>query len=291
MSGAHTPASDIFAGQPADADLLAEIYDLEHDEIREDLVFYREMVGRARGAVLDLGCGSGRLLAAFFEGGARRVLGVDGSAALLRRARARIAADPRLRVPAAEGRLVLRRGDVRRLRLRERADLAVCAGVLAHLDGPDDALRMLRAAARGLAPGGLLIVDTLGPGALPTRDLPLSLDWRRSLRGREVVRRSELTRRVAPDGLRVVYSTLTDTPRPDGTIARLPASYRLWYPSPAAIAGLVRDAGLVVEATYGSHDLEPLDETSERCIVVARRGTSPGPLPGRISRVRRGSAG
>jgi SAM-dependent methyltransferase len=274
VSGPGPEASDIFAGQPADADLLAEIYDLEHDEIREDVAFYREMVRRTAGAVLDLGCGSGRLLAAFVEGGARRVVAVDGSAALLRRARARIAADPRLRLAASEGRLVLRRGDVRRLRLRELFDLAVAAGVLAHLDGPHDALRMLRAVARGLVPAGLLIVDTLGPGALPTRDLPLSLDWRRTLRGHEVVRRSQLTRRAGPDGLRVVYSTLTDTPRPDGTIARLPASYRLWYPSPVAIAGLVRDAWLVVAATYGSHDLEPLDETSERCIVVARRGTS-----------------
>ena len=42
-----TRLSDILAGQPGDAELLAEIYDLEHDAIDEDLAFYREM-GAAR---------------------------------------------------------------------------------------------------------------------------------------------------------------------------------------------------------------------------------------------------
>jgi SAM-dependent methyltransferase len=262
--------SDIFAGQPADPDLLAEMYDLEHDAISEDLVFYREMAAAARGAVLDLGCGSGRLFAAFLAGGARRVLGVDASPALLRRAQARIAADERLRAAAAAGRLELMSGDVRRFRTRRRFALVVAAGLLAHLGGTDDAPAMLAAARRALSARGRLVLDTLGPGAMPVEDLPLSLDWRRTLGRREVVRRSQLTRREAADGLHVLYSTLTDTPRPDGTIARLPASYRLWYPSPAAIARLVGEAGMAVEATYGSHDLDPLDDASERCIVIAR---------------------
>ena len=262
---------DIFAGQRTDSELLAELYDLEHDEIRDDLVFYREMTRRAGGAVVDLGCGSGRLFGSFLDGAAPRVLGVDGSAALLARARARIAGDKRLARADADGRLELLHADVRRVEHAGRFTLAVLAGVLAHLDGPEEAVRAL-VGARGLLEGdGLLIVDNLGPAGMPARDLPLSVDWRRTLHGREVVRRSELTRRDAPEGLRVFYSTLVDAPRPDGTIARLPASFRLWYPSPDAVRQLVEEAGLAVEATYGSHDLEPLGPHSERCIVIGRR--------------------
>lgn len=265
------PGSDIFAGQGVDADVLAEIYDLEHDAIRDDVAFYREIAGATHGAVLDLGCGSGRLFAAFLAGRARRIVGVDGSAALLRRARLRIAADERLRAAEAAGRIQLIQADVRRFRTRRRFALVVVAGVLAHLDGSHEARVMLSAAGRALSALGMLVIDTLGPGGIPLRDLPLSVDWRRRIDGRELVRRSELRRREAADGVRVLYSTLTDTTRPDGTIARLPASFRLWYPSPAAIADLVREAGLTVEATYGSHDLDPLDDASERCIVIARR--------------------
>ena len=75
-------------------------------------------------------------------------------------------------------------------------------------------------------------------------------------------------RRESPEGLRVAFSTIADAVQPDGTIARLPASHELWYPSPEALAALVRQAGMVVELSYGSHDLEPLGRASERRIYV-----------------------
>jgi hypothetical protein len=94
--------------------------------------------------------------------------------------------------------------------------------------------------------------------------------------GRHIARRSRLLRREAPEGLWVDYSTLTDLVEPDGTIARLPASFRLWYPRPMTLIGLAEEAGLAVEATYGSHELDALDDGSERCIVVLRRAAGPG---------------
>ena len=75
-------------------------------------------------------------------------------------------------------------------------------------------------------------------------------------------------RRESPEGLRVAFSTLADAVQPDGTIARLPASHQLWYPSPEALAALVKQAGMVVELSYGSHDLEPLGRESGRRIYV-----------------------
>jgi SAM-dependent methyltransferase len=265
-------SSDIFAGQVTDPDLLAELYDLEHDEVTDDLAFYREMAARHRGPALDLGCGSGRLFASLLDGGAKPIVGLDGSPALLRRAEARIAGNQRLSQAVAEGSLVLTEGDVRQLgALRpQRFVLVVAAGVLPHLDGPEEAMQMLAGVARLLAADGRLILDDLGPGLLPTRDLPLSVDWRRSLGGREVVRRSQLMRREAPEGLRVAFSTMVDLGQADGTIARLPASHRLWYPYTEALLSLVREAGLAVELAYGSHDLDELEEDSVRRILVIR---------------------
>jgi len=271
-------SADIFAGQPTDADLLAQLYDLEHDEVTEDLVFYREQTRRSGSVVLDLGCGSGRLLRSFAAGKGRTLVGVDGSAALLRRAEGRIAREPLLAAALAQGRLHLLLGDVRRLEqlplrslLRPNgANLVVAAGVLPHLDGPEDALRVLSGVRDLLDPEGRLILDDLGPDLLPDRDLPLSVDWRRELDGRPVVRRSQLQRRESPEGLRVTFATIVDVGRPDGTIARLPASYRLWYSSDDALAAVVREAGLAIEFVYGSHDLDPFTASSERRITVVR---------------------
>ena len=273
-------SGDIFAGQPTDPDLLAELYDLEHDPVVEDLVFYREQTRRSGPAVLDLGTGSGRLLRSFAAGKGRRIVGVDASAALLRRAEARVAAEPLLAGASAQGRLHLVQGDVRHLEQlplrgllgRSAVNLVVAAGVIPHLDGPEDAMRMLSGVEPLLAEQGRLILDDLGPALLPDRDLPLSVDWRRTMNGQEVVRRSQLMRREAPEGLRVAFSTIVDLGRPDGTIARFPASYRLWYPSDDALVALVREAGLAVEFAYGSHDLDPPNVSSERRILVVRRG-------------------
>ena len=266
--------SDILAGQPVDETLLAELYDLEHDEITEDLVFYREWMHRQPGAVVDLGCGSGRLFGPLLAGGATRLVGIDGSFALLERAKARIERDEPLRLARDAGRLELAVGDVRSVQRRDRFSLAILAGVVAHLGGPEDALRALEAAGRFLHADGVLIVDLLGPGALPPHDLPLSVDWERRIGERRVVRRSRLVRHEAPEGMRVDYATLTDLVETDGTIARLPASFRLWYPSPGTLIGLAEEANLVVEATFGSHDLDPLEDGSERCIIVLRRAES-----------------
>jgi SAM-dependent methyltransferase len=244
----------------------------------EDRVFYREMAARNPGAVLDLGCGSGRLFASFLAGGATRVVGVDGSLALLERAESRIAADPQLSAARAAGRIELARADVRSVRRDDRFSLAVLAGVISHLDGAADA-RLALLAARGLlVEDGALIVDVLGPGGLPSRDLPLSVDWERMVDGRRIRRSSRIEREPSPDGLRVTYETLSDLEDPDGTIARLPARFSLWYPSSAALSAIADEAGLEVEATFGSYDLDPLDEVSDRCIAVMRRATA---TPGR----------
>ncbi|MBW3612666.1 MAG: class I SAM-dependent methyltransferase [Chloroflexi bacterium] len=226
--------------------------------------------------MIDLGCGSGRLFRALLEGGAARIVGVDGSSALLTRAERRVSGDPVLREARASGRIELMAGDVRSVRRRDRFRLAILAGVLAHLDGPEEAIRALAAARRLLADDGVLIVDLLGPGGLPTEDLPLSVDWSRRIGERRVVRRSRLERRETPEGLRVAYATLTDLAEADGTIARLSASFRLWYPSPSAVLALAEQAELVIEAAFGSHDSGPLDERSERCILVLKAATEPG---------------
>ena len=262
---------DILAGHGADETLLAELYDLEHDEITEDLDFYAGWAARRPGTIFDLGCGSGRLFRSLLDGGASRVVGLDGSPALVARARSRIEADAELRAALDAGRLEVGLADVRRVRRPERASLVILAGVIAHLDGPEDAVRTFASARALLEDDGVLVIDQLGPGGLPPHDLPLSLDWERSLDGRKVVRRSSLVRHEAPEGLHVEYRTLTDLVGADGTIARLPAGFRLWYPSPSATISLAAEANLEVVAAFGSHDLAPLDERSDRCIVVVRR--------------------
>jgi ArsR family transcriptional regulator len=107
------------------------------------------------GVVADLGCGTGEAMAALL-GRARRVIGVDGSAEMLARAR--------LRFAQAASAVSLRIGELEHLPLSDgEADCAVMSMVLHHLPDPRaglaEALRILR-------PGGrLLVADFLLHGA------------------------------------------------------------------------------------------------------------------------------
>src|SRR5207237_3747928 len=150
-------STDIFAGQPGEADLLAAIYDLEHDAVSGDLGFYRRLVRRSRGPLLDLGCGSGRLFRAFLDGGSSTVHGIDGSPALIHRAGLRIAADERLAAAAASGRLTVGMGDVRRPP-KGRWRWMTAVGVLPHLEGPEPGLHVHTAPDARVQGGGRLVV-------------------------------------------------------------------------------------------------------------------------------------
>ncbi len=266
-------AHDIFAGQVSDPAVLAAVYDLEHDAVTEDHAFYQGLAQGAVDDVLDLGCGSGRLALSLLPPTPARLVGIDGSPHLLARARDRIRAQPVLAAAARQGRLIMRSGDVRSIgsmRL-DAFGLMVAAGVLPHLDGPAGVLRLLRGARSRLTAVGSLVLDDLGPALLPSQDLGWSVDWRRRWGDRRVVRRSQLARHAEPDGTWVAFSTVAEVTEADGTIARFPASHRLWYPSPATLAGLVTRAGLMIQRTYGSHDLEPLGADSERSIYMVGR--------------------
>lgn len=99
--------------------------------------------------VADLGCGTGSLTHALapFVG---RVIAVDGSAAMLRAARARVGG-----IPGVE----IRRGDLEELPLEDASlDAAFLVLVLPYVAEPG---RVIAEAARALKPGGRLLVTDL----------------------------------------------------------------------------------------------------------------------------------
>jgi ubiquinone/menaquinone biosynthesis C-methylase UbiE len=108
------------------------------------------------GITVDLGCGTGRVTRAL-AGGGRAVIAVDRSTTMLEVARRQ--------VPPSD--VVLLRGDVRQLPLRDRSvSSVVCSGVLHHVPAWREAVQE---AARVLRPGGRLIVRE------PNADYPAAL--------------------------------------------------------------------------------------------------------------------
>src|SRR5436190_15140251 len=88
----------------------AALYDWEYRRRRDDVRFYRMLADERGGPILDLACGTGRLMVPLLGDG-HVVVGIDHAPAMLARAAARVA---RLS-PRRRRRALLVRGDLRAL--------------------------------------------------------------------------------------------------------------------------------------------------------------------------------
>jgi SAM-dependent methyltransferase len=157
-------------------DTYAPFYDWENARTlgRRDLAYWRRLVQTSPGRVLELGCGTGRLLIPLSRSGVT-MTGIDRSEPMLRRAIVRARRLARRRRPG------LVRGDIRRLPFPSRSFGFVLApyGMLQSLVREADLLETLRDVGRVLRRGGRLGIDLVP-------DLPSWAEYRRrvSLRGR-----------------------------------------------------------------------------------------------------------
>jgi SAM-dependent methyltransferase len=138
-------------------DRIARFYDVDMAQNMryDDVAYYAHQCARARGPVLELGCGNGRILLALAQGGID-VFGLDASAPMLREL-ARKAWQRR--VPA---RVV--HGDARALPFRAAFAAVLCPySLVTYMVSDEDAHAMLAEVHATLQPGGLVVVDAFVP--------------------------------------------------------------------------------------------------------------------------------
>lgn len=233
-----------------------------------DAAFLLAFAARTGGPVLDLGCGAGRFLVPLAEAG-YAVTGVDASAAMLAEARVAVAS------AGLAGRITLRQDDFRTLATLgdERFALAFCAqNTFLHM--PDTAAQRaaLRAIAAHVRPGGLLILDLIHPnpallgayyGAI-THETTFE-----SAEGRRVDRFVSAFYRAATQTVAATW--FYDITAPDRTLHRIVVPFSMRLIGRYEIELLLEGAGFAVEAVYADTDLSPLDDGTDRMLVVAVR--------------------
>jgi SAM-dependent methyltransferase len=149
-----------FTGGYGDA-LVAEFYDqVVPYRARADIAFFVEEAARSGGPVLELGCGTGRVLIPIARAGVD-IVGLDGSPAMLARCRETLAFEP---ADVRNHVVGLIEGDMRRFRLGRRFRLATIPfRPFLHLLTVDDELACLRTIHEHLEPDGRLILDIFNP--------------------------------------------------------------------------------------------------------------------------------
>jgi SAM-dependent methyltransferase len=250
-------------------DKLARYYDWEHADYDIDVPLYVDFARRTGGPILELACGSGRLMAPLLELG-ENVVGIDSSAPMLERARQYLNKGGG---SAMSRRASLQQADVRNLRLKRRFQLAIYGlDSFGLLSGIDDQLAALRSIREHLEPGGLLILDVSngnGRGAEPTDELVLQYDGFDPETGLPL---SKWTARSTDHGEQVDhYTYFYDQLGEDGLVLRSVVRLDLRYFGRFELELLLQQAGLEPEMFYGSYDLAPYAAGSERLIAVAAR--------------------
>lgn len=249
---------------PYDHSHTARYYDLSHNWLTDDIPFLLEQARQAAGRVLELGCGSGRLLVPLVRA-CHAVVGVDNSAEMLARAEARLAAE------AAEirARVRLVATDVKGLRLPGEEETFALAffgyNTFMHLDeaGAAAALRHLRPLLRR---GARLLLDVDNPLALSAAgddpDFSLEDVLEDEVLGETIRQYTAYESVPGEQAVDVNWVYKSDK----GESAKTRVRYHYLYPHQYDLLLGLTDFRLA--AFHGDYDGRPFDEESERLIVI-----------------------
>jgi SAM-dependent methyltransferase len=257
---------------PAERDReLARLYDLEYRSYTEDIDFYTQYAllldPERRLPVMELGCGTGRVLLALTEAGFQ-VIGVDQSPGMLALLREKAESSNLLE------RITLEETDMASLSAEAPGgvNMAFCAlNTFAYLPSTEEQLAMLRGVRARLVPGGILILDLTPPypDALPPSGGELILQGTYRADDGATVRKL-VASRESPCGQSHEIAILYDIESADGSLRRVSHDFTLRWTGRYEMELLLAAAGYEVEQIYGSYDLDPFGDTSERMIFVAR---------------------
>lgn len=251
-------------------DSIARYYDLTHDTLTDDVAFIVELAAEQDGPVLEMGCGSGRLLVPLARAG-HTVTGLDNSLVMLERAQARLAREP----ADVARRVTLVAGDMTQPKAAAGGapyDLILFGyNTWLHLDYRQSAAA-LRRVQEMLTPNGRLLIDVENPFTLAEAgDEPLlALESVFDDRERnELVVQMTAWRSAATEQAVDVTWLFDASPVAGGPVHRTVARMRYHYQYPHETELLLAQAGLRQLSLLGNYDRRPFTETSERLLVLA----------------------
>jgi ubiquinone/menaquinone biosynthesis C-methylase UbiE len=248
-------------------DDYAPYYDWENRQTvgRRDIAFWRRISAPVEGAILELGCGTGRVAIPVARHGAT-VIGIDRSASMLERARLRV------RRAKLTSRVILLRGDISHLPFPDRTFPLVMApyGILQSLLDESVLMATLTDVCRVVTRGGLFGMELVA-------DLPaweeysnrLTLRAARGPHGKPI-RLIESVKQDRRNRITRFEQEFVEGRGKSATRRKFRLAFRnLSVPQ---MVQRLEKAGLEVAALLGDYQGRPWDLRAEVWIILARRG-------------------
>lgn len=243
-----------------DSTILPALYHAHHLIYNEDLPFWIELALQQGGAVLELGCGTGRVLLPLAQMGIP-MTGIDNDPDMLTFLRQGLPENlqPTLRIEAA---------DMTDFDLGQSFSLVISpCNTWSTLSAAERAAA-LGCIARHLEPGGVFAFSVPGPHLLrelPARsDLKAEEDFPYGLDGEMLQVSSGWRRGKTHFTVNWQYDLL----QADGAVQRFTAKAQHCLASVEDYQAEARAAGFTVSALYGDFEQSPYDEESDTLIMV-----------------------
>jgi SAM-dependent methyltransferase len=253
-------------------EIIGELYDyVTAYRARRDIEFYVDEARAAEGRVLELGCGTGRVLIPVARAG-KEITGIDTSRRMLARCRLNLANEP----PEVRKNAILFEDDMRRLPFAGLFSLIMIPfRPLQHLLSVEDQRQTLDSAYRLLMPDGKLVFDVINPDPryfvdetrveehedTPETPLPDGRSFRRTGRVTAVHPVEQYSE------VELIYYVRDS----DGSVERLVQGFPMRWYWRYEVEHLLALSGFRVESVFGDFDRSPLIDGSPEMIFVASR--------------------
>lgn len=249
-------------------DLIAQYYDLLYGDFDDDVSMWETLAGDATGPLLEIGCGTGRLLLPLAQAG-YTLTGIDLSETALS------AAQAKLNAAGLSHKAALASADMRDFDLpyKNFALAIVPLNTFMHCQSTNDQLATLRAIQRHLQPNGQLIVDIFQPDPTLLAEVDGRLyfedEMTDEITGHTVQWYWRHDIDLAEQMRHLTY--ILDEIDTEGIVRRTRISFSLRFIYRYEMALLFRLSGFTPIALYGDYDLSPFDSHSPRMIFVAEK--------------------
>jgi SAM-dependent methyltransferase len=236
-----------------------------------DLPFYLDLAEQTAGPILEVACGTGRVLLPIARKGIE-IHGVDNSRPMLKILADRLARE----LQEVRERVKLRKGDMRDFRLGNQYPLVIIPfRPMQHMETVQDQVSALTTAALHLSNTGILAFDVFYPKfemitAKVGEEVP-EMEWTPSSDPTTVVRR--YFRKESVDKINQVFSFtfIYRTFHAGQMTLEETEAFKLAYYTYPHLRALFLLAGLEPVAEYGSFAKAPLDNSSEQMIFLLRK--------------------
>ena len=245
----------------------ARFYDAENSGKRDDINMYLELAQQHGGPILEIGCGTGRVMISLAKQG-YKIHGIDNAKAMLD-----LAEHYRKESSDLTQNTILHHGDVLTYELDMTFPMVIVPyNTLMHFHQQETQLALLKRLRGWTTDTGLLVLDLPNAGEIFATQETDSVMFERTFlepqTGHLVMQQSvsQLDRVTQLLHITWIYDEITG----DGTVKRTIAPHVLYYYFFSELKLLLQRAGFNVEAVYGDPGYGPYEDGCERMIVLAR---------------------